>query len=86
MCDGYCTLPFTNGKMCEKLTNHQKCYTCSRYITTPEYLQVHKEHLAELETQLADNIYGTHYAAHLTPTITVLKEIIERLENIKHEP
>lgn len=85
MCDGYCTMPIINGKICEKLLNHQKCYTCSRYITTPEYLQAHKDYLDELESQLANNIYGVHYAAHLTPTIAVLKDIIERLEAIEHD-
>jgi len=85
MCDGYCTMPITDGKICERLVNRQKCYTCSRYITTPEYMQTHKEHLAELESQLANNIYGVHYAAHLTPEIAVLKDIIERLETVAHE-
>lgn len=85
MCDGYCTMPIADGKICERLTKHQKCYTCSRYITTPEYLQEHKMHLAELETQLANNIYGTHFAAHISPSISVLKDIIKRLEAIKNE-
>jgi len=85
MCDGYCAMPVVNGKICERLANRQKCYTCNHYITTPEYLQSHKEHLAELEVQLANNIYGAHYAAHLTPNIDILKDIIERSEAIKHE-
>lgn len=82
MCDGYCTMPLKKGKICERLIKHQKCYTCSRYITTPEYLKAHKEHLAELEAELANNIYGSHYANHLLPTISVLKIIIEKLEAI----
>lgn len=85
MCDGYCTMPIVNGQVCERLKAHQKCYTCSRYITTPEYLQAHKEHLLELEAELANNIYGSHYAAHLEPTIAILKEIIERLEDIDND-
>ena len=80
MCDGYCAMPFDKGKICERLLKHQKCYTCSRYITTPEYLESHKKHLAELEAELANNIYGSHYANHLLPTIEILKVIIERLE------
>ena len=82
MCDGYCTMPFVKGEICERLLKHQKCYTCSRYITTPEYLDDHKKHLAELEADLANNIYGSHYANHLLPTIEILKEIIKRLEAI----
>ena len=85
MCDGYCTMPFVKGEVCERLLKHQKCYTCRRYITTPEYLDDHKKHLAELEADLANNIYGSHYANHLLPTIEILKEIIKRLEAVEDE-
>lgn len=81
--DGYCTKPCTDGKICEKLLKRQKCYTCSRYITTPEYLQAHKNHLAELEKQLQGNIYGDHYVEHFLPTIEILKEIVKRLEEMQ---
>lgn len=81
--DGYCTKPCSDGKICDRLLKRQKCYTCSRYITTPEYLQVHKNHLTELEKQLEGNIYGDHYAEHFQPTIEVLKEIVKRLEEIQ---
>lgn len=81
--DGYCTKPCSDGKICDRLLKRQKCYTCSRYITTPEYLQAHKNHLAELENQLEGNIYGDHYAEHFIPTIEVLKEIVKRLEGIQ---
>lgn len=83
--DGYCTKPCSDGKICERLLKRQKCYTCSRYITTPEYLQAHKNHLAELEKQLEGNIYGDHYAEHFLPTIEVLKEIVMRLEEIQDD-
>lgn len=81
--DGYCTKPCSDGKMCNRLLKRQKCYTCSRYITTPEYLQAHKSHLEELENQLEGNIYGDHYAEHFLPTIEILKEIVKRLEEIQ---
>ncbi|KOC50137.1 tyrosine-type recombinase/integrase [Clostridium botulinum] len=81
--DGYCTKPCSDGKICDRLLKRQKCYTCSRYITTPEYLQAHKNHLAELEKQLEGNIYGDHYAEHFLPTIKILKEIVKRLEEIQ---
>lgn len=81
--DGYCTKPCSDGKICDRLLKRQKCYTCSRYITTPEYLQAHKNHLAELEKQLEGNIYGDHYAEHFLPTIEILKEIVKRLEEIQ---
>ena len=85
MCDGYCTKPVVDGKICDRLLKRQKCYTCSRYITTPEYLEAHKQHLANLEKQLEeDAIYGEHYAEHFIPTIEVLKVIIERLERLQN--
>ena len=80
MCDGYCTKPFEDGQICDRLTKRQKCYTCSRYITTTEYLIEHKSHLKELENQIEENVYGEHYAEHFKPTIEILKEIINRLE------
>lgn len=83
MCDGYCTKPFTDGKICDRLLKRQKCYTCSRYITTPEHLEAHKSHLEELELQLEENIYGEHYAEHFISTIEVLKVIVSRLEEIQ---
>ena len=86
MCDGYCTKPVVDGKICDRLLKRQKCYTCSRYITTPEYLEAHKQHLANLEKQLEEGaIYGEHYAEHFIPTIEVLKVIIERLEGLQND-
>ena len=85
LCDGYCTKPVTNGNICPRLLKRQKCYTCSRYITTPEYLEAHKQHLANLEKQLEESaIYGEHYAEHFIPTIEVLKVIVERLEGLQN--
>jgi len=83
--DGYCTKPCSNGKICDRLLKRQKCYTCGRYITTPEYLQAHKNHLAELEKQLEGNIYGDHYAEHFLSTIEILREIVKRLEEIQYD-
>lgn len=84
LCDGYCTKPVTDGNICPRLLKRQKCYTCSRYITTPEYLEAHKKHLANLEKQLEEGaIYGEHYAEHFIPTIEVLKVIIKRLEELQ---
>jgi len=85
LCDGYCTKPFVNGEVCDRLLRRHKCYSCSRYITTPEYLQAHRDHLARLEKQLEEGaIYGEHYAEHFRPTMEVLKVIIERLEELQN--
>ena len=82
--DGYCTKPVVNGQVCERLLRRQKCYTCSRYITTPEHLEAHRKHLKGLERQAEKGaIYGEHYAEHFTPTIEVLKIIIARLEELQ---
>ena len=85
MCDGYCTKPIEDGKICDRLLKRQKCYTCKRYITTPEYLEAHKNHLASLERQVTEGvIYGEHYAEHFIPTIEVLKIIIAQLEELQN--
>lgn len=86
LCDGYCTKPFANGEICDRLLRRQKCYTCSRYVTTPEYLEAHRKHLEGLERQVAEGaIYGEHYAEHFMPTIEILKVIIERLEELQND-
>lgn len=85
LCDGYCTKHLQGGKICDRLLKRQKCYTCSRYITTPEFLEAHKNHLASLEKQVVEGeIYGEHYAEHFRPTIEVLKVIVERLEELQN--
>lgn len=84
LCDGYCTKHLQDGKICDRLLKRQKCYTCKRYITTPEYLEAHKNHLSSLERQVMEGaMYGEHYAEHFIPTIEVLKVIIERLEELQ---
>lgn len=83
--DGYCTLPIQDGKPCGRFLSQNKCYLCSRYITTLDYLETHRRHLADLEDMVRNNIYGVHFASHITPTILVLKEIIFRLEQLQHE-
>jgi len=83
--DGYCTLPIQDGELCGRFLSRHKCYLCSRYITTPEDLDMHKTHLAELQKTLDANIYGAHYASHIVPVTVILKEIIRRLEELKYE-
>ncbi|MDU2066444.1 MAG: site-specific integrase [Sporomusaceae bacterium] len=86
MCDGYCTKPIKDGQICDRLLKRQKCYTCKRYITTPEYLEAHRTHLVSLEREVTVGaIYGEHYAEHFIPTIEVLKVIIERLEELQDD-
>jgi len=83
--DGYCTLPIQDGKPCGHFLSRQKCYLCSRYITTLEDLEAHRQHLTELQEMLDSNIYGAHFAAHIIPITLALKEIIRRLEELQDE-
>lgn len=83
--DGYCTLPIQDDKPCGHFLSQQKCYLCSRYITTLEDLNAHRQHLTELQEMLDSNIYGAHYAAHIVPVTLALKEIICRLEELQDE-
>ena len=83
--DGYCTMPIQNGEPCGRFLSRQKCYMCSRYITTLADLDVHKSHLKELQEMLDSNYYGEHFAEHIIPTVIVLKEIVRRLEALKNE-
>lgn len=80
MCDGYCSKPIKDDEICDRLANRLKCYTCRRYITTPEFLDFHKEYLKEIESDLENNIFGEHYASHLRPTAEILRHIINELE------
>lgn len=85
LCDGYCTKPVSEGQICERLLKRQKCYSCSRYITTPEYLDAHREHLAALERQVEEGrIYGEHYISHFLPVMEVLRVIIKELEAMEN--
>lgn len=82
--DGYCTLPIKDGKPCGRYLSRSRCYFCSRYITTVDDLEIHKNHLNDLQTMIESNIYGEHFVAHILPTVAVLKEIIKRLEQLKN--
>lgn len=85
LCDGYCTMPIQNGEPCGRFLSRQKCYMCSRYITTLDDLDAHKSHLKELQEMLDSNIYGEHFAEHIIPTVIAIREIIRRLEAMRDE-
>ncbi len=85
MCDGYCSKPVNGNELCERLLKRQKCYTCSRYITTLDDIEYHKKHLQELESMVKNNLYGDHFGSHFSLTIRTLKEIIQRLEALRNE-
>lgn len=48
--DGTCLKAFEGDSSCGKLN---KCLLCAKFITTPEYLTIHKEHLRRLQQDKA---------------------------------
>lgn len=83
--DGYCSEPYEDGGICERLRRRQRCYSCSRYITTLENLPHHRRHLEDLRSLLVTNTYGEHYASHIRPLIATLEEIVQRLEALDEQ-
>jgi site-specific recombinase XerD len=61
------------------------CLFCPKFITTPEFYDIHKNHLerirADKERYLAENLIGTEY--QLFETEKALEDIISRLEAIQ---
>lgn len=80
--DGVCSKPLTNeGTLCTKFNI---CLFCQKFITTPEYLPVHRSHLERLrgdkERYMMENFIGTvHY---LNQIEEVLVNIISKLEEL----
>lgn len=82
--DGACSKPINSeGKVCKRFN---MCIFCPKFITTPQFLDVHKGHLRRLQqnnaTYMQENYIGTEH--HLTEVEEVLVEIIERLEEIQN--
>lgn len=81
--DGACKKPIDNqGNVCAKFN---MCIICPKFITTPEHLPIHKEHLkrlrADREKYMASEYIGTQN--HLEMIENTLETIIERLEEMK---
>lgn len=82
--DGACKKPIDNqGNVCAKFN---MCIICPKFITTPEHLPIHKEHLkrlrADREKYMASEYIGTQN--HLEMIENALETIIERLEEMKN--
>ncbi|GIQ70054.1 integrase [Xylanibacillus composti] len=78
--DGVCRKPINNeGKVCAKFN---LCIICPKFITTPQHLSIHKQHLerlrADKEAYMASEFIGT--VNHLETIEYALETIIERLE------
>lgn len=81
--DGVCAKPIgTKVINCKK---PNACLFCPKFITTPEFLDIHREHLerirADKRRYLAEELMGSEY--HLFETEKILEEIINRLEALQ---
>lgn len=81
--DGVCTKPIN-----KKVVNCKKpnaCLFCPKFITTPEFLEVHKDHLgrirADKERYMAQDLMGSDYL--LNETEKALEVIVSRLEALQ---
>src|SRR5699024_7187583 len=76
--DGACSQPINNkGNIC---VNYNMCIICPKFITTPDHLPVHKDHLnrlqADKEMYMKSEYIGTF--EHLNTIESTLKEIVQR--------
>ncbi|WP_077215213.1 tyrosine-type recombinase/integrase [Bacillus dakarensis] len=81
--DGVCAKPINTKVIDCKKPN--ACLFCPKFITTPEFLDIHKVHLerirADKERYLAEDLMGSEY--HLFETEKALEDIISRLQPSK---
>lgn len=82
--DGVCARPIK-----EQVINCKKpnaCLFCPKFITTPEFLEVHKNHLERIKEDkqryMEENLIGTDYL--LFETEKALTEIVTQLEAIQN--
>lgn len=80
--DGVCMKPIE-----KKVVNCIKpnaCLFCPKFITTPEYLEFHKDHLERLRADklhyMGEELFGNEHI--LNQTEKVLEDIIDRLESL----
>ncbi|MDT3699853.1 MAG: tyrosine-type recombinase/integrase [Thermincola sp.] len=66
--DGHCRKAFEGEKSCK---NFNKCLLCAKFITTLDYLNVHKQHLARLQE---------NKTAYMAETCICNLEKVERIE------
>lgn len=78
--DGVCAKPIKETVIDCKKPN--ACLFCPKFITTPEFLEIHKDHLSRIKSDkqryMEENLIGTDYL--LNETEKALEEIITKLE------
>ena len=81
--DGACSKPLE--KKVANCKQPNACLFCPKFITTPEYLEVHKDHLERLRADklryMGEDLFGNEYV--LNQTEKTLEDIIGRLESLK---
>lgn len=82
--DGVCARPIK-----EQVINCKKpnaCLFCPKFITTPEFLEIHRDHLKRInedkQRYMEENLIGTDYL--LFETEKALTEIVSQLEKIQN--
>lgn len=81
--DGVCAKPIGQNVIdCRK---PNACLFCPKFITTPEFLEIHQDHLERIkkdkERYLAEDLMGSEY--HLFETEKALEDIISRLSALQ---
>ncbi|KUO73516.1 MAG: hypothetical protein APF81_14075 [Desulfosporosinus sp. BRH_c37] len=77
--DGICRKAFEGDDSCK---NFNKCLLCPKFITSPEYLEIHKQHLERIRkdrTKYMDEMYICNFEKVERIEIA-LESIIEQLE------
>lgn len=81
--DGACSKPLE--KKVANCKQPNACLFCPKFLTTPEYLEVHKDHLERLRADklryMGEDLFGNEYV--LNQTEKTLEDIIGRLESLK---
>lgn len=81
--DGVCAKPIEKNVVNCKKPN--ACLFCPKFITTPEFMAVHKDHLerirADKQRYMAEDLFGNDYL--LFETEKALEEIVSQLEALQ---
>lgn len=82
--DGICSKPIDNeGKICAK---YNMCLLCPKFITTPNHLEIHKNHLERIRNDKQQYMTEEYIGSleHLEKIEYTLETIISQLEEMKH--
>ncbi|WP_294967022.1 tyrosine-type recombinase/integrase [Sulfurimonas sp.] len=82
--DGYCVneaMATDENYLCETFQKRGNCYSCSKMVTTPEFLPYFKNLYKEKEEEIqSKSFYGSHVIAHIEFEKDLIGMLIEKLE------